>query len=89
MVGETGVLIGVVLYLGAAAREARFLGRKMFFENLVSSIQELDSCKIFIDKAIMLIHCILKGHCPIESPFSDLLHARNCHGLLALVLFAS
>jgi hypothetical protein len=37
MGGEIGVLIGVALYLGAAAREARFLGRKMFFENLVSS----------------------------------------------------
>jgi len=36
MGGEIGVLIGVALYLGAAAREARFLGRKMFFENLVS-----------------------------------------------------
>lgn len=50
MVGETGVLIGVVLYLGAAAREARFLGRKMFFENLVSSIQELNSCKFSLTR---------------------------------------
>lgn len=35
MVTEIGVLTGVALYLAAAAREAWFLGRKMFFENLV------------------------------------------------------
>lgn len=34
-VTEIGVVIGVTLYLSAAGREAYFLGRKMFFENLV------------------------------------------------------
>ena len=33
---EIGVVVGMVLYMAAAAREARFLGRKMFFENLVN-----------------------------------------------------
>lgn len=32
---EVGVVIGVFMYLAAAGREAWFLGRKMFFENLV------------------------------------------------------
>lgn len=83
MGGEIGVLIGVALYLGAAAREARFLGRKMFFENLVSSNLPLKrwwSLNIFIT-------CV--GHCSVESPLSDFLHVRHRHGLLALVLSES
>lgn len=37
MVSEVLILIGSLLYLIAALREARFLGYKMFVENLVGS----------------------------------------------------
>ncbi|KAI9554266.1 putative transient receptor potential cation channel subfamily V member 6 [Daphnia sinensis] len=61
MVGEAGVLIGVVLYLGAAAREARFLGRKMFFENLAtapSRVLFLISCMLVIAMVFLRWFCL-------------------------------
>lgn len=36
---EVLITIGSFLYLAAAVREARFLGGRMFFENLVSNIK--------------------------------------------------
>lgn len=36
---ELGITFGAFLYLAAAVREARFLGLRMFFENLVRSIK--------------------------------------------------
>ena len=38
---EIGVIIGAFMYLAAAGREAWFLGRKMFFENLVYNIENI------------------------------------------------
>lgn len=38
LVSELIILVGAFLYLMAALREARFLGNKMFFENLVSPV---------------------------------------------------
>ena len=35
MGAEIGVVLGAVVYLFDAAREASFLGKHMFFENLV------------------------------------------------------
>lgn len=36
LITEVGMLIGAFVYLCAAFREARFLGGRMFYENLVS-----------------------------------------------------
>lgn len=33
---EIAIVVGAFIYLSAAVREARFLGLRMFFENLVS-----------------------------------------------------
>lgn len=39
MVAELTMLVCAFFYLAAAVREARFLGLRMFFENLVSIYQ--------------------------------------------------
>nr|CAH0100413.1 unnamed protein product [Daphnia galeata] len=61
MGGEIGVLIGVALYLAAAAREAHFLGRKMFFENLAtapSRVLFLISCFFVIAMVFLRWFCL-------------------------------
>nr|XP_019536378.2 transient receptor potential cation channel subfamily V member 5 [Aedes albopictus] len=63
LVSEIIILIGSFLYLVGALREFRFLGRKMFFENLMispSRVMFLFSC------CIMMIVPFLKVLCLIE-----------------------
>lgn len=40
LIAEVCMLLGAFAYLGAAVREARFLGGRMFFENLVTQFLE-------------------------------------------------
>lgn len=38
LTAEIAIVIGAFIYLGSAIREARFLGGRMFFENLVRNV---------------------------------------------------
>ncbi len=80
---EIGVLAGMALYMIAAAREARFLGRKMFFENLVN-IWESSIFSCFKMYKIFVWLCL--GHCSVACSLSDFLQPGYRHDLLAHVL---
>jgi transient receptor potential cation channel subfamily V member 5 len=60
LIAEFGMLLGAILYLLAAFRESRFLGYKMFVENLMtapSRVMFLFSCCLIIIVPMMKFSC--------------------------------
>lgn len=48
LIAEMVQLLGAIIYILAAARESRFLGYKMFIENLVRHLNRIEFLNIFI-----------------------------------------
>lgn len=72
------MVIGVITYLAAAGREARFLGRKMFFENLVLKATH---------KMRHIFIIFFSGYRSISGALFDLLLVGYRHDIPTLFLF--